>query len=141
MHGCIDGFSRVVVYLACNTNNTSATVLDLFKKAVVVWGFPSGVRGDMGVENRDVACFMLSREARGPGQGSYITGRTVHNCRIERLWRDVYQTVLSVFYGHFMDVESQGILDPDNEEHLFCLHELYKPLSLMICCIGSVTHG
>jgi hypothetical protein len=76
VHGCIDGFSRVVVYLACNTNNTSATVLDLFKKAVVVWGLPSRVRGDMGVENRDVARFMLSHESRGPGRSSYLTERS-----------------------------------------------------------------
>jgi hypothetical protein len=25
-------------------------------------------------------------------------------------------------------MESTGILDPDNEDHLFCLHELYKPV-------------
>lgn len=65
VHGCIDGFSRVVIYLGCNTNNTSVTVLDLFKKAVASWGFPSRVHGDMGVENRDVARFMLAHEARG----------------------------------------------------------------------------
>lgn len=27
-----------------------------------------------------------------------------------------------------MSMEADGILDPDNEDHLFCLHELYKPL-------------
>ena len=26
----------------------------------------------------------------------------------------------------FMMMESQGILDPDNEHHLFCLHDIYK---------------
>ena len=127
MHGCVDGFSRVVVYLACNVDNTSATVLDLFRNAIASWGLPSRVRGDMGVQNRDVARFMLFHEARDPGGGSYITGRSVHNCRIERLWRDVYQSVLSVFYDVFMGMEFDGVLDPDNENHIFCLHEVYKP--------------
>lgn len=54
MLGCIDGYSRTIVYLRCNTDNTSATVLENFCEAVDQWGLPSRVRGDMGVENRDV---------------------------------------------------------------------------------------
>ena len=33
VHGGIDGFSRFIVYLGCNTNNTSDTVLRLFVSA------------------------------------------------------------------------------------------------------------
>ena len=73
IHGCIDGYSRVITYLKCSSDNTSATFLKLFQHAVNEWGLPSRVRGDMGVENREVAYFMLAHSARGPGGGSFIT--------------------------------------------------------------------
>ena len=33
IHGGIDGFTRIPVYLKCNTNNWAETVLDAFLKA------------------------------------------------------------------------------------------------------------
>ena len=98
IHAGIDGYSRLVVYCHCSTNNLAATVLGLFREAVNTFGLPSRVRCDLGVENVDVSRYMLSHPLRGVGRSSIIVGKSVHNQRIERFWRDLFIGCTSVFY-------------------------------------------
>ena len=56
-----------------------------------------------------------------------IVGSSVHNVRIERLWRDTFRCVLSIFYQLFYFLEEQGKLDPLSEKDLYCLHYVYIP--------------
>ena len=37
IHGAIDGYSRMIVYLQCNANNCAATVLTLFQMSIQTW--------------------------------------------------------------------------------------------------------
>lgn len=123
--GAIDGYSRLPVVLDCTTSNKATTVLNSFLKGVEEYGLPLRVRCDKGMENVLVADYMI--EKRGENRGSMITGKSTHNQRIERLWRDVFTGVLSYFYDLFYHMEEEGILDPLNEIHLGCLHHVYLP--------------
>lgn len=127
IHGGIDGFTRIPFFLKCSTNNRAETVLDAFLKATEEYGLPSRVRSDKGSENTAVSLYMLQHPQRGPGRGSMITGRSVHNQRIERLWRDLFDGVSYIYYHLFYHLEDNDVLEPSNPQHLFSLHYVYVP--------------
>lgn len=125
VHGCIDGFSRMIIFLRCSTNNRADTVMSAFQRAVQQFGVPSRVRGDHGGENIEVARFMV-RE-RGEGRGSFIAGPSTRNQRIERLWREVFRCVSFLFYGVFYSLEERGYLNVNNPAEMFLLHFIFLP--------------
>ena len=125
VHCCVDGYSRLLVYSHCADNNRAHTVLEQFEQGVARYGLPSRVRSDFGMENIEVARYMLDN--RGLGRGSIVTGSSVHNCRVERTHRDIYAGVLCFFANMFHEMEDENILDPLNEVHMFALHYIFIP--------------
>ena len=125
IHGAIDGYSRRILYLHASDNNRAKTIVSLFLEAVKECGWPSRVRSDKGGENIDVARAMLI--VRGTSRKSHITGSSVHNQRIERLWRDTFRCVGHLYYSLFFDMEDCDLLDANSDHDLFSLHYTYLP--------------
>ena len=118
IHRAIDGFSLKIMYFKCSTNVMTSTVLDLFINAANQFGLPSRVCTDQGVENVDIARYMFIHHLHGPARRSFIAGKSCHNQRIERLWRDVFSVVLSIFCCVYGYLEENGYLDVSDEVHL-----------------------
>ena len=124
VHGGIDGFSRLIVYMGCAPNNKAETVNCLFTVATLEFGLPEEIRSDGGGENVDVWRNMVTQH----GDNSVaIVGSSTHNERIERLWVDVARSVIRVFARSFRDLEGAGALNPLNEVDIYCLHYIFLP--------------
>lgn len=124
-HGCIDGYSGRIIYVACETDNKSETVLSLFRKGENEFGLPSRVRGDRGTENIGTAMYMI--EKRGTNRGSFIVGRSVHNQRIERLWSEVNRVVSQRYKNLFKYMKDINILSEHDKADLSCLRYVFLP--------------
>ena len=124
-HAGIDGYSRMVVYISCSDNNRATTVYSHFLSAVQKYSLPSRLRCDQGRENYLVAVHML--EHRDLNRNSVIVGSSVHNQRIERLWRDSHRCVTQLFYRLFYYLEYNNYLNPINEYHIAALQYVFKP--------------
>ena len=129
VHAGIDGFSRALLYARCSDNNRAETAFVHFKEGVDKYGCPNRVRTDLGGENVEIANYMV--ETKGLNRGSILTGKSTHNQRIERQWRDMTKEVISYYRELFFDLDrtlergyncSFSDLLP-----LWCLHYMFLP--------------
>ena len=77
------------------------------------------------LENVEVAKLVLAKN--GVDQSSVLVGASVHNQRIERLWRDVFTAVTQFYHSLFHYMEHCNLLNPLCPVRLFALHFVYTP--------------
>ena len=125
IYHAIDGFSRMVVFARCSSNNQAETNHNLLLQAIPKYGRPSKVRTNLGGENVDIWRDMTTfwGEANVP----VLVGKSVHNQMIERHNRALNEQLLLTFRQQFYELKSQGALDVNNDTDIFCLHCVYLP--------------
>ncbi|KAH3781721.1 hypothetical protein DPMN_159625 [Dreissena polymorpha] len=111
----------MIMFIRALDNNRADTLLQVFTQGVAESGIPLRVRTDKGMENVKIADFMLENR----GNGSMITGKSVHNQRVERMWRDVYEGSLGFYSELFSFLEDEGKLNIMNPLHIYALHYVY----------------
>lgn len=100
-------------------------MVGLFENSVSSFYWPQRVRSDHGMENIGVARLMLGKF--GIDSKPFITGPSVHNQRIERMWKDVLTYVVKHHRDLFYSLEDEGLLDPLDAIHLYALEYVFVP--------------
>ena len=125
-HCAIDGYSRLVVYVNVQTIIKQVPCTNSLK-AIREYGLPLRIRCDQGRKNIQVVRHMLHHRRVGR---SALVRSSVHNQRIEQLWRDLYCCATQLFYRLFYYMEYND-LDPVNEKHIciaLCVPHINKAI-------------
>ena len=138
VHHGIDGFSRLVVFAQCSSNNHAETVRNLFLQALPKYGRPHRIRTDLGGENVDIWRDMVA--ARGEERKPVLVGKSIHNQRIERHNRALNEQVLSTFRGELYQRENEAVLDINNHTDIFSLHCVYIPRINKTLCESKIAY-
>ena len=128
IHGCVEGFSRRIVWLEAHNNKRARTVRKIFERARQRFNaHPERVRCDKGRENVGIM-FLMYLYNQNRISKPVLAGRSIHNTRIERLWWDVHRVVGSRFKNIFESLKYSGELDLDDPLDLWVLHTIFLPI-------------
>ena len=120
IHGCIDGYSRKLIWLKLDrTNNDPLVIGRYYIDAVKEYGgCPLKVRTDCGTENGLVAasqCYFIGDDL------AHIYGTLPLNQRIEGWWSYLRQHRTTWWIDFFQDLMEQQVFTPGNELQMECL--------------------
>lgn len=119
INGCIDGFSRQIIWLrVAYTNNDPKVIGGYFVEAIErLGGCPRLVRTDMGTENvaiRDIQRYLRSDdEDERAGARSYVTGASTANQRIESWWGILRKEAIESWITMFGELKDEGLFCGD----------------------------
>ena len=120
IHGCIDGFSRKIMWLnVVESNNNPVIIAAKYLEIVQEFKFcPTIMRTDLGTENgimADVHCFFVQNE------NAHFYGTSVANQRIENWWSFLKRSFTGWIINFFKELVNEGLLILGHHVHMKCV--------------------
>ncbi|XP_049333540.1 uncharacterized protein LOC111189804 isoform X1 [Astyanax mexicanus] len=135
LSGCIDGFSRKILWLVCGpTNNDPSVIAHNFLSCVRNLGVvPMRLRTDCGTENGTMAAIQCTLRQQHTdyfsGASSHMYGSSTNNQRIESWW-SIFRKGRSQFWMElFADLRDAGHFNGSHEHQClvrFCFTEVLQ---------------
>jgi hypothetical protein len=127
VHGCIDGYSRRIIWLRCSASNNNPNVigsyyLDAVEKLMLC---PNKLRSDRGSENSVVAAL---QSCLTDNLDSHVFGSSTTNQRIESFWAVLRRQLSQWWINLLEDMSSAGLLDVSTERDLECVRYCFMNL-------------
>ncbi len=135
IHGCIDGFSRRIMWLeAAASNNNPQVICNFFVNCIgKLQGLPCVVRADRGSENVNLE--LMQRILRQVGGGrldihetTFLYGSSPANQRIEAWWSKFPSLAMEAWICHFAQLADSGVIDTSKQMDLECVRYVYMDL-------------
>ena len=135
IHGCIDAYSRNIIWLeACTTNNNPHVIAGYFVESVrELDGCPERIRADAGTENVDIEQMQVFLRAdhadRFSGPDSFQYGTSTSNQRIESLWSILRKECIQFWMNTFQTLRESGYHDGgylDKQLIAFCFMKMVQ---------------
>ena len=134
IHGCIDGFSRKVLWLHVGptNNHPQVTALYFVRTMLELKKMPTLLRCDRGTENVHLEKIQKFLRKDGTdafsGMNSFLYGRSTANQRIESWWSVLRKQLANFWINRFKDMQEIGILNIDDPVHVECLRFCFMAL-------------
>ena len=127
IHGCVDGFSRKIIWLqVCRTNNNPVVPAHYFLTALKEFKVcPNVLRTDCGTENGIMASIqsLIHNDVN-----SHKYGTSQSNQRIENLWSHFKRTYTTWIINYFKEMMETDVLRLGDQFQMECLWFTYSEL-------------
>ena len=132
IHGCIDGFSRRIMWLnVCTSNKDPEVIAKFYLDTVKTYGLPAQIKADDGTEHslvHPIHVYLRSLDVAYHDLDSFKITSSPLNQRIEAFWSILQRDRIGWWRQLFQDLVDLGLFSIDDPVLVECIRLCYMEL-------------